>query len=93
MQKRIRPADRAAKPEQVVTIEARRIVHEAANDPASGRGALNYLGKPAKNARTEAVKRVEREVIGHGQYVGSNGQVTAFVWLDDEVPAAANDAE
>lgn len=72
--KRIKPSERHARTNQVVSITAVSIIHtKAAND----RGAFSYLkSRPS-------VMRVER-VIGRGQYLGDGKKVSAFVWLDGE---------
>jgi len=75
MMKRIKPTERYAFPNKVVSIVAVRTLHpkEAAND----RGAYSYL-----KARP-SVTRVER-VVGNGVYFGFEKEVSAFVWLDEQ---------
>lgn len=72
--KRIKPSERSARPNQVVSIVAVHTIHkEAAND----RGAFSYLkSRPS-------VTCIER-VVGTGQYLGFGKKVSVFVWLDDE---------
>lgn len=88
MYRRHKPADLTAKPEKIISIEGR-VVTGAANESTPSSGKLNYLGKKAP---PQAHKRVERVEVGKGQYMGYEGHITAFVWLDD-VPDAVNDAE
>ena len=72
--KHIKPSERHARTNQVVTIVAKHIIKtEAEND----RGAYQYLKSQPKTKRIELF-------IGKGRYMGDNKKVTAFVWLDDD---------
>lgn len=78
--KHSKPSERSARPNQVVSIVATRIIK---TDAANDRGTFSYLKSQA------STKRVER-VVGRGQYLGLGKKVTAFVWLDEpEVSKAA----
>ena len=72
--KTVKPSDHRAKPNTVIQIVATRIIrNEASND----KGAFQYLkSKPA-------VRKI-KHLVGKGQYVGDNNNITAFVWLEDE---------
>lgn len=71
--KRIKPSERNARPNQVVSIVATSIIRATANDRSA-----NLF----PNAHQPAT-RIERKV-GNGQYLGYNNKVTAFVWREDE---------
>lgn len=78
--KHSKPSERRARPNQVVSIVATRIIK---TDAVNDRGAFSYLKSQA------STRRLER-VVGRGQYLGSGKKITAFVWLDEpEVSKAA----
>lgn len=81
MKKRINQPDRAAKPNQIITVnqlifiaEPRELNHHTEH--------TSYPGKP-KNIRKVFKQQIGNE-LGHGKYVGDQGKITAFVWLDEE---------
>lgn len=80
--KRIKPAERNARPFQVVSIVAVRYLVEAANE----RVILDRRPpRPVPHRQCEWV-------VGKGKYLGHERTVWAFVWLDDQTDAA-NDPE
>ena len=75
--KRVKPAERNARPLQVISIVGIRYEVKAANDT----WVVNQRppkGIPSKPVQYQA---------GKGQYLGYQRKISAFVWLDDQVAA------
>jgi hypothetical protein len=70
--KRIKPSERHARTNQVVSITA---VQTIRNQAANDKGSFSFLkSRPS-------VTRVER-IVGRGRYLGDGRRVSAFVWLE-----------
>lgn len=81
MKKRINQPDRAAKPNQVITVSQLILIAEPRYS-TNLTEYTDYPGKP-KNIHTVYKQYVSGE-LGKGKYIGSDGKVTAFVWLDED---------
>ena len=81
MKKRINQPDRAAKPNQIISVNQ---LISVAEPRQSGHLTehTNYPGKP-KNIHTVYKQYIASE-LGKGRYIGSDGKVTAFIWFDEE---------
>jgi len=81
MKKRINQPDRAAKPNQEITVNSIVLVaeHRESNHLTEH---TSYPGKP-RNIHKVLRPYIAGE-LGKGKYIGSEGKVTAFVWLDEE---------
>jgi len=75
--KRAKPAERNARPLQVISIVGTRYAIEAANDT----WVVNR--RPPKGIPSKPIQYV----AGKGQYLGYQREVSAFVWLDDKEAA------
>jgi hypothetical protein len=81
MKKHMHQPDRAAKPNQVISINELVLIAEPRHSSHLTEHT-SYPGKP-KNIHTVHKQYVSGE-LGKGKYIGSDGKITAFVWLDED---------
>lgn len=85
MRKRFNQPDRAAKPNQVISVNRINLIAET-KVLDNHTEHVNYPGKPKTISKT--YKQIVGEELGRGMYVGDQGKITAFVWLDREGEAS-----
>jgi hypothetical protein len=69
--------DRVAKPNQVLEIQKIERIKVARE------GTFTDYQVNGENTKKTVIKSTKTDTFGRGMYVGKEGKVTAFVWLDD----------
>lgn len=81
MKKRMNQPDRAAKPNQIVSVNQLIFIAEP-------RGLSHYTEYTSYPGKPKNIHQVFKQFIGNelgrGKYVGEPGKIRAFVWLDEE---------
>lgn len=84
--RRKNPADYHPIPGAVISVQSIKVTKEYC-PPIKKPGKVNYLNKQNINSHktTDGNVIIKKEIIHHGKaiYIGGEGKIAAFVWIDE----------